>query len=306
MNALTVMILTFNEELHIARAIESVASISSRIVVIDSHSTDRTIEIARAKGAIVLQNKFVTQAQQFQWALENVAVETPWIMRLDADEVISRELASEISTRLPELPTTVVGVHLRRRHVWMGRWVRHGGRYPVVMLRIWRTGCGRVEDRMMDEHVLVSGGETITFASDFSDENLNDIGFFIEKHNRYATREAIEIIDRRIGFLARDNDPGVHRKSAMTRTRHWIRDNFHARLPFTITAPAYFVWRYVFELGFLDGRTGLIYHFLQGYWYRFLVGAKVEELQQAIAHLTDKREIAAELSRLTGQPLRAS
>jgi glycosyltransferase involved in cell wall biosynthesis len=305
MTALTVMILTFNEERHIARAIDSVAAIGVELVVIDSYSSDRTVEIARARGATILQHKFVTQAQQFQWGLDHFPVKTPWIMRLDADEIVGPELAAEIARKLPTLPTSVVGVQLRRRHVWMGRWVRHGGRYPLILLRIWRTGHGRVEDRWMDEHVLVWGGSTVTFDADFSDENLNDIGFFTEKHNRYATREAIEIIDRRLGILSRASTRVEYTKSRKTRIKHWVRDQLQSKLPFTFTAPGYFVWRYVFQLGFLDGRTGLIYHFLQGYWYRFLVGAKVEELTQAIAHLSDKEEIAAELSRLTGQPLRA-
>jgi glycosyltransferase involved in cell wall biosynthesis len=305
MTALTVMILTFNEERHIARAIDSVAAIGVDLVVIDSYSSDRTIEIARAKGATILQNKFVTQAQQFQWGLDHHPLKTPWVMRLDADEIIGPQLATEIARKLPTLPAGVVGVQLRRRHVWMGRWVRHGGRYPLILLRIWRTGHGRVEDRWMDEHVLVWGGTTVTFDNDFSDENLNDIGFFTDKHNRYATREAIEIIDRRLGILSRATTREAYTKSRKTRIKHWVRDQLQSRLPFTFTAPAYFVWRYVFQLGFLDGRTGLIYHFLQGYWYRFLVGSKVEELMQAIGHLSDKQEIAAELSRLTGQPLRA-
>ncbi len=303
MKQLTVMILTFNEERHIARAIDSVAEIAAEILVIDSYSTDRTVEIATARGAQVVQNRFVTQAQQFQWALDRFPVKSPWILRLDADEIIGADLSREIASKLGTLPADVVGVYLRRRHMWMGRWVRHGGRYPLLLLRIWRTGQGRVEDRWMDEHMMVWGGRTVTFDADFADENLNDIGYFIEKHNRYATREAIEILDRRLGILGRDTGLPVDGDKA--RLRHWFRDHIHTKLPFTITAPAYFLWRYIAKLGFLDGRTGLIYHFLQGYWYRFLVGAKVEELQNAIAHLTDKREIRAELSRLTGQPLPA-
>lgn len=302
MTGLTVVILTFNEELHIGRALDSVAGIATSVLVVDSYSTDRTIEIARAKGATIVQNKFVHQAQQFQWALDNVPVTTPWIMRLDADEVIGDALVAEITAKLGALPADVVGVNLKRRHKWMGRWVMHGGRYPVVLLRIWRAGQGRVENRWMDEHVRVWGGRTVAFDADFSDENLNDIGFFIDKHNKYATREAIEVINRRVGFIARDAGT-TYVKTWKSKTKDWVKTRLYDRLPFTVAAFGYFVYRYVFQLGFLDGRTGLIYHFLQGYWYRFLVGAKVEELQRATAHLSDKREIAAELSRLTKQPL---
>lgn len=305
MSDLTVIILTFNEERHIARALASIAGIASHVVVVDSHSTDRTVEIAEAHGATVLQHAFVNQAKQFQWALDQAPLVTPWLMRLDADETISPELADEIKRKLPVLPASVVGVNLRRRHIWMGRWVRHGGRYPLILLRIWRRGHGRVEDRWMDEHMLVTGGSTVTFEADFADDNLNDLSFFVDKHNKYATREAIEILNQRHGMYKRDQGVTTRGTSSQAASKHWIKSQLYNRIPFTLSAPAYFIWRYVFRLGFLDGRTGLVYHFLQGGWYRFLVGAKVLELERAITHLSGRREIAAELSRLTGQPVRA-
>ena len=299
---LTVVILTYNEERHIARALDSVARIAARVFVIDSQSSDRTAAIAEARGATVLQHRFVNQAKQFQWALDSAPIETPWIMRLDADEVVSPALAAEIEARLPTLAADVAGVNLKRRHIWMGRWVRHGGRYPLELLRIWRRGQGRVEDRWMDEHVLVSGGSTVTFAHDFADDNLNDIGYFIDKHNRYATREAIDVLNKRLGLFATPDDAAV-RTSPQAATKRWIKEKVYNRIPFTLAAPAYFIWRYVFQLGFLDGRTGLVYHFLQGCWYRFLVGAKTLELERAVAHLGDRHAIVGELARLTGQPL---
>ena len=303
MQLLTVVILTFNEERHLARALASVAPFAARVFLVDSQSTDRTVAIAEAQGATVLQHRFVNQARQFQWALDNAPIETPWVMRLDADEVVSPELAAEIAARLPGLPASVAGVNLRRRHIWMGRWVRHGGRYPLELTRIWRRGQGRVEDRWMDEHIWVTGGSTVTFQHDFADENLNDLSYFIDKHNRYATREAIEIINQRRGLFGRDNGVTAAGTSWQTASKRWIKEKIYNRVPFTISAPAYFAWRYIFQLGFLDGRSGLVYHALQGGWYRFLVGAKVLEYERAIAHLSDKREITAELARLTGQPL---
>ena len=171
--SLAVIILTYNEERHIARALASVAGIASETIVIDSFSTDRTVELARANGAVVLQNKFVNQAKQFQWALDNAPISATWIMRLDADEVIEADLAARIRDELPRLNEEVVGVNLKRKHIFLGRWIRHGGRYPLVLLRIWRRGHGRVEDRWMDEHVVVWGGRTITFDGGFADHNLN-------------------------------------------------------------------------------------------------------------------------------------
>lgn len=303
---LSVVLLTYNEEIHLARAINSVSSIASQIIVIDSFSTDRTVEIAQELGAVVLQNKFVNQAKQFQWALENTEISSAWIMRLDADEIIEPDLVDEINRKLPALSSKVVGINLKRKHIFMDRWVRHGGRYPLMMLRIWRKGHGRVEDRWMDEHVLVWGGETVTFDGGFSDHNLHDLGFFTDKHNKYATREAIEVINQRLNLFGRDKALTAGGASAQASIKRFIKERIYNRIPFTVSALAYFLWRYIFQLGFLDGRSGLVYHFLQGYWYRFLVGAKIMELERAIAHLTDKQDIAAELSRLTGHKLTAS
>ena len=300
---LSAVILTFNEELHLERALASISGFTKEIFVIDSFSTDRTIEIALAHGAIVLQNKFINQAKQFQWALDNAPISGEWILRLDADEIIESDLATEIVQKLPALAPDVVGINLKRKHIFMDRWVKHGGRYPLVMLRIWRKGHGRIENRWMDEHIVIWGGRTVTFEGGFADHNLNDLTFFTDKHNKYATREAIEILNQRLNFNPRDHSVTTESTSLQTAAKFFIKEHIYNHIPFTISALMYFVWRYIFQLGFLDGRSGLIYHFLQGYWYRFLVGAKVMELERAISHLTDKQAITEELSRLTGHSL---
>ena len=300
---LSAVILTFNEELHLERALASISGFTKEIFVIDSFSTDRTIEIALAHGAIVLQNKFINQAKQFQWALDNAPISGEWILRLDADEIIESDLATEIVQKLPSLAPDVVGINLKRKHIFMDRWVKHGGRYPLVMLRIWRKGHGRIENRWMDEHIVIWGGRAVTFEGGFADHNLNDLTFFTDKHNKYATREAIEILNQRLNFNPRDHSVTTESTSLQTAAKFFIKEHIYNHIPFTISAFMYFVWRYIFQLGFLDGRSGLIYHFLQGYWYRFLVGAKVMELERAISHLTDKQAITEELSRLTGHSL---
>ena len=222
---------------------------------------------------------------------------------MDADEIIEPDLVAEITHKIPNLPADVVGINLKRKHIFMDRWVKHGGRYPLVMLRIWRKGHGRIENRWMDEHVVIWGGRTMTFNGGFADHNLNDLTFFTEKHNKYATREAIEILNHRLNFSARDHSITAQSTSLQTATKFFIKEHIYNRIPFTVSAPLYFLWRYIFQLGFLDGRSGLVYHFLQGYWYRFLVGSKVMELERAISHLSDKHQIVEELSRLTGHTL---
>lgn len=303
---LAVVILTHNESMHIARALDSIKEIASEVFVIDSGSIDDTVRIATESGARVLQHAFVNYAQQFQWALDNAPITTQWVMRLDADEIIESDLAEEISDQLPTLPKDVVGVNLDRKHIFMNRWVRHGGRYPLRLLRIWRNGQGRIEDRWMDEHMVVWGGRTVNFKGGFSDHNLNDLTFFTQKHNKYATREAIDALNQKLKLFPRDEALSTESASWQASFKRWGKERVYNRLPFTLSAVLYFLWRYFFQLGFLDGRSGLVYHFLQGWWYRFLVGAKIMELDQAIAHLTDKQEILTELSRLTGHDLVAS
>lgn len=300
---LAVIILTHNESLHIARALDSITGIASEIVVVDSGSSDNTVHIAESRGATVFQHAFVNQAKQFQWALDYVPIKAEWILRLDADEIIERDLADEIAAKLAALPADVTGVILKRKHVFMGRWVRHGGRYPLLMLRIFRRGKAHIEDRWMDEHIVVDEGRTVTFEGGFVDHNLKDIGYFVEKHNKYATREAIEVLNQRLELFPRDESLSMASASPQASFKRWAKERIYNRTPFAMSSTLYFLWRYVFQFGFLDGRSGLVYHFLQGYWYRFLVGAKIMELEAAIEHMHDKEEIRAELSRLTGYDL---
>jgi glycosyltransferase involved in cell wall biosynthesis len=300
---LTALILTFNESRHLARAIGSVRSIAREVLVIDSFSTDNTVAIAEALGARVLQNRFINHSKQFQWGLDNGQITTSWILRLDADEILEPDLVRQIGLSLPGLTADVAGVNFDRKHIFMGRWIKHGGRYPLRMLRLWRRGQGRVEQRWMDEHIVVWGGRTVTFAGGFADVNLNDLTFFTDKHNKYATREALEILNQRWDLFPRDeafHSAAVSRQAA---TKRLFKERFYNRLPFWVGPMMYFLYRYFIQLGFLDGRPGLIYHFLQGYWYRFLVGAKVVELEAELADCTTNEQRIVRLARVTGHKL---
>ena len=301
MPSLSVIILTFNEERHIERAIASVRSFASDILVVDSFSTDRTVDLAQNAGARVLQNRFINQAKQFQWALDHGDVRSAWILRLDADEVIEPDLAEELQRDLPTLPEDVVAVNFKRKHVFMGRWIRHGGRYPLILLRLWRNGHGRVEDRWMDEHIVTWGGRTVTAKGGFADICLHDLGFFTEKHNGYATREAVEILNARHALFGGEQETDLG--STQARMKRFIKINIYNRMPIFIGPSLFFLYRYILKLGFLDGREGLIYHFLQGYWYRFLVAAKVVELEQGLKQCGANADRLDRLRQLTGLKL---
>jgi glycosyltransferase involved in cell wall biosynthesis len=300
MAILTVVIITFNEQRHIARCITALAPLDAEIVVVDSFSTDRTAEIAEALGARVISHPFVNYAQQFQWALDFATISTPWVMRLDADEVIEPDLIAEILQKLPALSENVVGINIKRKHIFMGRWIRHGGRFPLVLLRLWRHGKGRIENRWMDEHMVVWGGQTVTFDHCFSDVNLNDLSFFTTKHNAYATREAIDVLNEKYRLFESDHDLNSKSSSSQAARKRHFKERVYNRMPFWLGPTVYFLYRYTIQLGFLDGVEGAIYHFLQGFWYRFLVGAKIVEFDRLLADNPDHGKRLAILEQASG------
>lgn len=277
---LTVIILTHNEEMHIERCIKSLIPISKKIHVIDSNSTDSTVEIAKNLGAKVFTNSWINYAKQFQWALDNTNIKTKWVMRMDADEYITDELSSEI-LNLDELffiKNDITGLYINRRVHFMGKWIKHGGYYPVKLLRIWQFRYGKIEDRWMDEHTILSHGQTTVLKYDLIDDNLNNLSWWIQKHNSYASREAIDVLNKRHNLFDIESiEKKLSPKKQDLKIR-WFKENIFLKFPKFLRAFLYFCYRYLFRLGFLDGKYGLIWHFLQGFWYRFLVDSKIEEI----------------------------
>jgi glycosyltransferase involved in cell wall biosynthesis len=296
MPSVAVVILTQDEALHVGRAIDSVSGFAAQIFIVDSGSTDRTVEIAQAKGATVVYNSWTSHARQFQWALDNLQITADWILRLDADEIIEADLGETLLERLGALPNVITGVNLKRKHIFLGRWIKHGGRYPVTLLRIWRRGVARIEDRWMDEHAILKHGEAETFEGGFADANLKDITFFVAKHNSYATLEAVEVLTQRLGLFTQKTE--TKHASVQAASKRAIKEHFYSRLPFGFGPVGYFLYRYFIQLGFLDGVEGAIYHGLQGLWYRYLVDVKILELSRAIDGLLPA-EALRELARLT-------
>lgn len=292
------IILTFNEQRHLARCLASLTGIVSEVVVVDCFSIDSTLEIARAHGARVIQHKWFNYAAQFNWALTQLDPDTDWVLRLDADEYLTPALIAEIQSRLPKIASEVDGIYCSRRMTFQGRLIRHGGVFPVRVLRLFRYGRGECENRWMDEHIKVSG-PTLDFAGELIDDNLQSLTWWTEKHNRYASREAVDLLNLEYGFMPRDSVASL-RGGKQDGVKRWIKEQVYASLPGGLRALVYFFYRYVIRLGFLDGQAGTAFHFLQGFWYRYLVDAKVAEVKrymrdsgddvtQAIAKILDIR-----------------
>lgn len=275
---ISVIILTYNEEKHIERCIKSLIPVVKEVFIIDSFSTDKTVEIAKNLGAKIYQNPWTNYALQFQWGLDNCPITTQWVMRMDADEYILPELQSEISTKLPDVSNDTSGIYIKRRVHFKDKWIKHGSYYPIWLLRIWKYEDGYIEQRWMDEHIKLTKGNTIQFEKDLVDDNLNDLTWWTTKHNNYATREAIDILNIIHEFLKYDEVDSNFFGTQEERKRYLKKK--YASLPLFTRPFLYFHWRYFIKLGFLDGKQGLIWHFLQGFWYRFLVDAKIYEIQK--------------------------
>jgi len=273
----TAIILTYNEELHIRRCIENVNKFAKEVYVIDSLSTDNTATIAESMGAKVILHKWPgNQAAQFNWALNNIEFGTEWVLRLDADEYLLPELISELNDKVPTLHKDITGVTFKRRHILLGRWMKRGT-YPVMILRMFRKGKAVCEQRLMDEHIELLEGENTTFENDFVDHNLNDLTWWAQKHVGYAVREAAELLD--IEFNITGNDTGERNLSDKTLEKRKLKLKY-AKKPLFWRSFAYFCYRYFFKLGCLEGKEGFLWNFLQGWWYRALVDAKIYEIKK--------------------------
>ena len=276
---LAVIILTKNEKLHIARCLERLSPLEPRqIFVVDCFSTDETQGIVEdVSASLRLCVKIVEHewpglyAKQFNWALDNLPIEAKWVLRLDADEYLTSETIERLKEELPNLPADVTGLRLELKRRFMGGEIRHGTN-GIRLLRIFKHGIGRCEERAMDEHILLSEGRCIDFDGAFYDDNLNTFEWWQEKHRGYAKREAMDAIS------LFNNPERLKNPSATDRKK--IK---YYKLPRYLRAVAYFCIRYFLKLGFLDGLAGFRWHFWQGLWYRWIVDREIGCLQCKLA-----------------------
>ena len=273
--SIDLIVLTLNEERNLRHALESVQGLVRNIFIVDSGSSDRTVEIAESFGAHVVTHEFTTQAAQFNWALDNLPVESEWLLRLDGDEYLLPELREEIARVLPELPPEVTGLYMKRRFFFLGRWIRHGGYYPTWILRLFRYGKARSEDAELNEHMILLEGVSRQLEHDFVDHDHEEMASWLLKHEGFAARQARFLTSMREGYSATWLQPSM--LGSQAERKRWVMLNVYQRTPLFLRAFLYFVYRYALRLGFLDGMPGLIFHFLHGCWYPFYTDAKIYE-----------------------------
>ena len=279
-HCISVIILTYNEEANLPACLESLKGLDCEIFVVDSGSADQTVEIARGAGAQVVYHKFDTQAQQLNWALESLPLRGEWVLRLDADERLTPELAIELPAVLPTLGLDVTGLYVKRRGYFLGRWIRHGGYYPTWLLRVWRRGKALSEGRYLNEHMILLEGEAAQLKHDIVDWNQKGLSFWVEKHNHFATRYARELLAIQDGSIKNLASIEATPFGSQEQRKRWLKEHVYAIFPLFFRSSLYFLYRYFFRMGFLDGKEGLVFHFLQGFWFHFLVDAKLYELSK--------------------------
>ncbi|VAW70383.1 hypothetical protein MNBD_GAMMA10-3120 [hydrothermal vent metagenome] len=279
---LSILIPVFNEELLLPRAIESAKRTGAKIYVLDSGSSDRTVEIAESYGCIVHKGQWKSFSEKLNWGLSEIEFNTPWVMRLDADEYITDNLLQEIlSGALERIKQNVNGIWVGRRIHFLGKQIKYGGVGSQLHVRITRVGKARYEQRLTDEYVLADG-EFGRIKGDVVDDPARGLTSWLQKHIAYAETECFSSYN--IG-----NTSTWRSLRGGARYRRFIKENIYAYIPLFIRPFFFWVYRYFILLGFLDGRRGFIYHFLHGFWYRFVIDALIYE-----AKLTDGRSVKKE------------
>jgi glycosyltransferase involved in cell wall biosynthesis len=278
---LSVVVLTFNEERNIAACLESVAGWAADLFVVDSGSTDRTEAIAKQFGATVMTHTFESHARQWRWTFEHLPIRTDWLLAIDADQSLTPELKADIANKLPLWNTTggPAGAYLNRRQIFRGRWIKHGGYYPKYLLKLFRRDAVSLDESDLVDHHFIVSGPTVTLNGDLIEDNKNEsqISIWIGKHNRYAVLQAREEESRTSTVVSADRAFG----SPDDRTK--FRKQIWNRLPLYLRPLGYFFYRYFVRLGFLDGKEGFIFHFMQAFWYRLLVDINRDEIRRQTA-----------------------
>jgi glycosyltransferase involved in cell wall biosynthesis len=274
-----VMIITFNESLNLPHCLEALQGWTRKIFVLDSGSTDGTQDIARSFGAEVVHHDWPGYARQKNWGLDNLPLEAPWILLVDADEIITEPVKNrliEIASRDPDsVPEN--GFFINRLTYFMDRPIRHCGYYPSWNMRFFKRGLAKYEDRAVHEHMIID--EPVGYIHEAMDHNdRRGLEHFVAKHNRYSTLEARTLFEE----LQRDRDGKSDAEAEanlalQTRWRRWLKKNVIPRVP--CPGAWRFMYMYVVKLGVLDGRAGLDFCRFIGS-YDALVALKLRALKQ--------------------------
>ncbi|WP_316797792.1 glycosyltransferase family 2 protein [Pedobacter frigidisoli] len=277
--AFSFIILTYNEEIHLPRLLESIKSLRAPLFILDSGSTDETLSIAASYGTQVKTNAFENHPKQWDFALKHFDIQTPWTIGLDADQIVTPELFEMLESFNDEKHQDVNGIYFSRKNFFQGSWIRYGGYYPIYLLKMFRTGIGYSDlNENMDHRFIVPGKTVVWKKGHIVEENLkeNDIDFWYQKHERYSDLIAQEEIERMQNLRKQSLNPTLFGNP--DERKAWLK-RLWWKLPLGIRPYLYYGFRMFFQLGVFDNKTARRFHYLQGLWFRKLVDQKIKTLQ---------------------------
>ena len=272
----TIILLTYNEEANLPACLDSLKDIDASLFAVDSYSEDKTLDILQDYNVIVKQHAFENYSRQRNWAQQNNPFKTEWVFHLDAGERLTPELVHWLNTIFPFKKNDIDGYMFSRRTIFFGKWIRYGGHYPNYHLRLYKTEKGKCEDKVYDQHFVVHGEtEIIKSGIDIIDTVTDSIQSFTLGHTRWAAFEAQEMFSTSV----EKGDVQPNFFGSPIERRRWLKNNVFKKTPPFTRSFLYFFYRYFIKLGFLDGKMGLVFHLLQGFWFRFLIDAMIAELK---------------------------
>ena len=267
---ISLLILTYNEMIHLKRLLRNI-NMFDEIIFIDSYSNDGTATFIEKYSKInknikYFKNRYYNQSKQLDWTIKNIKFKNDFIFKLDADEVISDDLLIEIKKIFSEnnkIPSSINGFYVKRNIYFMQKPLKWGGVYNLPVIRIFRKDNFKIESRSMDEHILVKNFSKITKGC-IKDINLNDFVFYIKKHINYAINESNEIKNTSFENSKEKMPYRVYFKKK-------LKYQIYYKLPPIFRSFMVFIYRYLILFGFLDGRKGFYFHFINSFLYRAIV-----------------------------------
>ena len=274
--SLSAILLVCNEEENVDICLNSVKDICAEILVVDSGSTDRTIEICRRYTDKIFTHPFKDSATQWAWALANLPIGYEWVLPLDADYRVSAELNRDLVSALESPDDEVNAYYSRHQYFFWGAPIRGFKRQG---LRVFRTGTVAVDPSERHDFKFVVQGRTRKLRGILYEYNRKELSLdaWIEKHQRFSSRVAADEVLRKNGVL--EWRVPARLLGSPDERIVWLK-KLWARMPLFVRPALYFCYRYFLRGGFLDGRTGFIYHFMQALWFRMLIDIRIAGIER--------------------------
>jgi len=273
---ISIVVLTYNESLNLDKCLNSVYDYVDEIVIVDSDSTDNTLEVASKFNSIIFSNKFETHNKQWLWALENIKLKNEWVMGLDADQAFTKELWDEISLLFNGNLENVDGIYINRKYIFRGQWIKHGGMFPKYLLKLFKKNKVLIDENELVDHHFYIKGNTINTKNYIVEENYkeNNLSFWMSKHRKYAELFANEIIYSKSNKVITPDYKGNPDQQSL------YLKSLYSKFPLFVRPVLFFIYRYFIKFGILDGKQGLIFHTLHSLWFRFIIDKKIYNLKK--------------------------